>query len=152
MLLHTSTDQALKENWKPGAGRFGSALFFVNGDSKSDAYRMSSVATTVYALTDDAQDKLNIAERYELDIADELRAILDDEEPEHISDIEDDYERECARVEYFNSIDADAKWDAQAGLLALAVEQGFDGVIDNDEQGTVYILSGDSIVSKLIKL
>ena len=125
MLLHTSTDKDIARNWKSGAGRFGSALFFVNGYNRKDAYHMSSAAKVVYALSDEVQETLNIAERYELDISEELEDRLD------------------------NFTDAEDSWDAQAELLQVAVEQGFDGVEDEDEQGTVYIIDGDKVVEKM---
>jgi len=105
---------------------FGGALFFVGGWDRSDAYTMTAKRSyTVYALDEAAQEKLKIAQRYELELSDDL----------------------IDRLDFYR--DADASWEAQVDLLAAATAAGYDGVEDEDEQGTVYILDGDSVIDML---
>jgi hypothetical protein len=128
MLLHSSPDENLKQNWESGEGRFGSGLFFVNGYGKEDAYIMTAGESFIYALSDEIQSSLNVARKWDLDISEELQYRLD------------------------NFIDAEDSWDAQAELLALAINSGYDGVEDEDEQGHVVMLNGNIIIEKLEKI
>jgi len=126
MLLHSSPDPNLQRNWKSGSGKLGGALFFAGGWDRSDAYVMTAKRSiTVYALDEAAQEKLKIAKRYELELSDDL----------------------IDRLEFFRA--ADDSWGAQADLLAAAVAEGYDGVEDEDEQGAVYILDGNSVIDMM---
>jgi hypothetical protein len=127
MLLHTSPSPTLAQDWDSGRGRFGSALFFVNGYDKGDAYVMTAGAYTVYAISDEDEDELKIATRWDLD-TDDLGADYD---------VEDD---------------ESGDWAEQVDLLARAIAAGYDGVEDEDEQGSVTILNGDVVINMMIKL
>lgn len=114
MLVHTSPDPNLLENWVPGGSLmwhvFGGVLFFTYAhdiNDAADAYQMSAASKYVYAIDEDAVRLINAAE---LEIDDDLEG-----------------------------------WDEQIALVAEAVEQGFDGVIDEDEQGQVYMIDIDKV-------
>lgn len=138
MLLHTSPNKNLLNEWEPGEGRFGSGLFFVSGFYSNDAYVMTCGEYFTYVINDEDEDKLKIARRWDLDIPESLTQRLNG-----FYDGED--------YDNGGALDADDSWDAQAELLELAIAQGYDAVEDEDEQGRVFIVNGDKVVGSMLK-
>lgn len=136
--IHTSPDDNFLETFDPGSvpdawrvveGYQPAPLFAVQGVEPGDGYAMSNSDTsTEYVIP---VDEVNIVEKVDLD---------------YDYEYEEDLDAEIAKRAGNDDLDS---WEAQSALLAIAVDFGFDGVETEDEQGTVYILDGKKVISKL---
>lgn len=137
-LFHTSPEEINKIN---RFGKFDDCLFF-----SCDVYEMSSGEIITYSIDASEMNFIHasdlhdynliaeIAERFDVDL-DTAESLLDNSDSVYNHDFGD----------------ADGDWYMQARRGECAKKMGFDGCLDRDEQGAVYIIPMLGRESILIK-
>ena len=126
MIYHTSPAEIKKIN---KFGLFDDCLFF-----SVDVYQMSACECIVYQIDD---SELSFIAAHELDDGDAINCIaavleVDTEQAERYLDARDDVQED--------GFDYEMGYFIQAMRGAAAKNMGFDGCLDEDEQGSVYII------------
>ena len=93
----------------------------------------------VYAISDKIENEWNRARKCDLGIPEDLQKRV-----ESNYSAEEHYKLGQEGFDF-----AEDSWDAQRELFEIAIKAGFDGVEDEDEQGTCYQVNGNLVIGKL---